>query len=162
MNDVSLTVSNPGDISRQLEPIEEDEDELKQALLPDYERRRSTAKFALGRIYHNSKDQPRNKADLNRSSEIIPLDHTETAHFNTKLQRTVSESAKEAEDIGLERRETFRPPFDPRRSKFEKNRTDAENFTFSRKETFSQPKNLRSQENPFRGLTLNFQKDDEF
>ena len=146
-----------------MEPIAEHEDELKQALIPDYERRRSTAKFALGRIYHNPKDQPRGKADLNRSSEVIPLDHTETAHFNTKLQRTVSESAKEAvEDAGLERRETFRPPFDPKKSKYDKDRSDAENFTFSRKETFSAKRqHLRSQENPFKGLSLNFQKDDD-
>ena len=50
-----------------------------------------------------------------------------------------------------ERRGTFRPPFDPQKNKYEKDRTDAENFTFSKKDVQFE-RNLKSAENPFKGI----------
>ena len=48
--DDSYSVSNPGDHSQVLEPIAEDEDELRTTGMPEIERRRSTAKFPIMRF----------------------------------------------------------------------------------------------------------------
>ena len=50
MIDESYSVSNPGDYSQVLEPIAEDEDELRTTGMPEIERRRSTAKFPIMRF----------------------------------------------------------------------------------------------------------------
>ena len=55
-----------------------------------------------------------------------------------------------------ERRGTFRPPFDPQGNRFSKERADAENFTFSKRERDSiKMRTLKSAENPFKGVLPN-------
>ena len=49
-------MSNPGDQSRFLDTIAEDDAEMKMALIQDYERRRSTGKFGVMRFNNHSRD----------------------------------------------------------------------------------------------------------
>ena len=69
------------------------------------------------------------------------------------MQRTVSMPQKQEEEED-ERRGTFRPPFDPNANKYSKNRTDAENFTFSKRDSMvARMRQLKSAENPFQGVS---------
>ena len=113
--------SNPNDGSRVLEPIAEDEEDLRASGIPEMDRRRSTGKFPVLKFHQDN---------TNRDSVAM---------------RTISER---------DRRDTFRPPFDPNSNKYDKDRNNEENFTFSKKEVH---RNLKSAENPFKGILLQMQ-----
>ena len=87
MIDESYSVSNPGDYSQVLEPIAEDDDELKMTGAPEIERRRSTAKFhqlmRFTRISNDVSDVKDGGADEADGHSIAS-----SANFNARLMRT--------------------------------------------------------------------------